>query len=150
MRDGTSIEIDLPKKLQDREYRKRYFLAEASVRIAKQLIALRKKRHLNQKQVAELVGTHQPAISRAERADYHNWSFNTLRGIADALDARIRVVIEPSEEILREYEPNFPREIEDSEPPLGDAAKAAASAANSNQDQDQIRRIVRADIRPSQ
>jgi transcriptional regulator with XRE-family HTH domain len=150
MSDGTSIEIELPKKLQNREYRRRYFLAEASARIAEQLIALRKKRHLNQKQVAELVGTHQPAISRAERADYHSWSFKTLRGIADALDARIRVVIEPAEETLREYEPNFRTEREGYQTPLGDAAKAGVRAAEVNQDQDQIRRIVRADTRLSQ
>jgi transcriptional regulator with XRE-family HTH domain len=150
MSDGTSIEIDLPKKLQDREYRRRYFLAEASARIAEQLMALRKKRHLNQKQVAELLGTHQPAISRAERADYHSWSFKTLRCIADALDARIQVFIEPSEEILQEYAPNFRRESEDYETPLGDAAKAGVSSAKLQQDQGETRRIVRADTRPSQ
>jgi len=121
-----SIEIDLPKKLKDREYRKMYFLAEASARIAEQLIALRKRRQLNQKQVAELVGTHQPAISRSEKADYHSWSFNTLRGIADALDARIRVLIEPSEDVLQEYE----KKNEADDGLLnGDAIKAAAEGA---------------------
>jgi transcriptional regulator with XRE-family HTH domain len=153
MSDVTSIDIDLRKKLQDKEYRKRYFLAEASARIAEQLLALRKKRQLNQKQVAELVGTRQPAISRAERADYHNWSFNTLRGIADALDARIRVIIEPSEEIMHEYEPTSPSGKEESEL-LGDAAKAAADAARQtydwSQDQDRNHRIVTTDTRPLQ
>ena len=98
------IDVGLPEKMKDKEYRKRYFLAEASAHIAAQLIALRKRRNLNQKQVADLIGTGQPAISRAEKADYQNWSFNTLRGIADALNARIRVVIQPSEDVLHEYE----------------------------------------------
>jgi transcriptional regulator with XRE-family HTH domain len=150
MSDVTSIDLDLPKKLQDREYRKRFFLAEASARIAEQIIVLRRKRGLNQKQVAELVGTRQPAISRAESADYHNWSFNTLRGIADALDARIKVLIEPSEEIVHEYDRNSPKGADDSEP-LGDAAKAAADDArqiyNRSQDQDRSRRIVTVDDR---
>jgi transcriptional regulator with XRE-family HTH domain len=99
-----SIDLKLPEKLQDRSYRKRFFLAEASSKIAAQLIALRRRRGKSQKQVAELVHTQQPAISRLERADYQNWSFSSLRMIADELDARIRVVIEPSEDILKEYE----------------------------------------------
>jgi transcriptional regulator with XRE-family HTH domain len=98
------VELKLPEKLKNREYRRKFFLAEASARIAAQLIALRKRRGLNQKQVAELTNTRQPAISRAEQSDYQNWSFNTLRAITDALDARIRVVIEPSEDVLREYD----------------------------------------------
>jgi transcriptional regulator with XRE-family HTH domain len=119
-----SIDIGLPQKLKDHEYRKGYFLAEASARIAEQLTALRKRRQLNQKQVAELVGTHQPAISRAEKADYHSWSFNTLRGIADALDARIRVIIEPSEDVLHEYEDKADDDVLN-----GDAVKAAEEAS---------------------
>ncbi len=31
----------------------------------------------------------QPRISKVERADYENWSFNTLRRLAEAMDARI-------------------------------------------------------------
>lgn len=61
-------------------------------------------RGLTQADLAKEAGTKQPAISRCERADYQNWSFNTLRSIADALDARIRVIIEPAEVVLREYE----------------------------------------------
>ena len=40
-----------------------------------------------------------------ERADYRNWSFNTLRRLAEAMDARIRVLIEPAEDVLHEYDP---------------------------------------------
>jgi transcriptional regulator with XRE-family HTH domain len=97
------IDLNLAEKLQDRSYRQQFFLAEASALIAEKLIALRKRRGLDQAQLAALIGTKQPAISRVEQADYQNWSFNTLRKIADALDARIRVVIEPAEDILREY-----------------------------------------------
>ncbi len=101
---AQSIDLKLSEKLRDQNYRKKFFLAEASARIASQLIALRKKRGLSQGELAEAIGTKQPAISRVERAGYQNWSFNTLRSIADVLDARIRVVIESSEDILCEYE----------------------------------------------
>jgi transcriptional regulator with XRE-family HTH domain len=100
-----SINLNLSKKLRDnREYRQAFFLAESSALIAKQLIELRKRRGLHQSQVAEALETGQPAISRVERADYRNWSFNTLRRLADAMDARLRVIIEPSEDVLGEYE----------------------------------------------
>jgi transcriptional regulator with XRE-family HTH domain len=98
-----SIDLNLEEKLRDRSYRQKFFLAESSARIAAQLIALRKLRGLSQKEVADIIGTQQPAISRAEQADYQNWSFATLRGIADALDARLRVLIEPSEDVTKEY-----------------------------------------------
>lgn len=98
------IDLNLSDKLQDREYRQKFFLAEASADIARQLIALRKRRNLDQGQLAAMVGTQQPAISRIEKADYQNWSFNTLRKIAGAEDARIRVIIEPAEDVLPEYE----------------------------------------------
>lgn len=98
------IELNLTEKLRDFEYRQQFFLAESSADIAKQLIALRKRRGLDQGELAKRVGTQQPAISRIEKADYQNWSFNTLRKIAVAEDARIRVIIEPAEDVLKEYE----------------------------------------------
>jgi transcriptional regulator with XRE-family HTH domain len=108
-----SIDLELPRKLRDREYRRRFFLSESSARIAKQLIELRKRRGLNQTDLAKLADTGQPAISRAERADYCNWSFNTLRKLAEAMDARIRVLIEAAEDVLPEYEAeaNMPRQL---------------------------------------
>ncbi len=99
-----SIDLNLPEKLRDRAYRLKFFWAETSAKIAAQLIALRKRRGLNQTQVAELVGTKQPAISRAEQADYQHWNVKTLRSYAEALDARVRVLIEPSEDVIHEYE----------------------------------------------
>src|ERR1700730_1876171 len=98
------IDLNLAQKLRNTEYRQKFFLAESSAHIAEQLIALRKRRGLDQAQLAEMIGTKQPAISRVEKADYQNWSFNTLWKIADAEDARIRVSIQPAEDVLKEYE----------------------------------------------
>jgi transcriptional regulator with XRE-family HTH domain len=98
------IELDLVRKLRDPEYRKRFFLVEASADIARQLIELRKRRRYSQRELADRAGMKQPAISRVERANYQNWSFNTLRRLVEAMDARLRVIIEPWEDILPEYE----------------------------------------------
>jgi transcriptional regulator with XRE-family HTH domain len=100
-----SIDLDIVERLRDDvEFRQAYFLAESSGMIARQLIKLRKRRGLSQTEIAEQLDTRQPAISRVESADYRNWSFNTLRRLAEAMDARLRVIIEPSEDILSEYE----------------------------------------------
>jgi transcriptional regulator with XRE-family HTH domain len=100
-----SIDLDIAERLRDdAEFRQAYFLAESSGMIARQLIRLRKRRGLSQTEVAKQLDTRQPAISRVESADYRNWSFNTLRRLAEAMDARLRVIIEPSEDILSEYE----------------------------------------------
>ena len=90
--------------MQNEEYRRKFFLAEASAEIARQLVRLRRRRKLSQKQLADKAGMAQPRISMVERADYENWSFNTLRRLADAMDARLRVLIEPAEDVLFEYQ----------------------------------------------
>jgi transcriptional regulator with XRE-family HTH domain len=119
-----SIDLNLPEKLRDREYRQKFFLVECSAEIAAQLIALRKRRDLNQGDVAELIDTQQPAISRYEKADYLSRSFSILQKIADVLDARIRVLIEPSEDILHEYS----EEETSAHPQSSDAGMAAQQA----------------------
>jgi transcriptional regulator with XRE-family HTH domain len=102
---GHHIDLDLLRKLrEDPGYRQQFFLAESSAEIAEQLIALRKRRGRTQAQVADATGTKQPAISRAEQADYQNHNLNTLRSIAQTLDARVRVLIQPYEDVLVEYE----------------------------------------------
>ena len=98
-----SIDLNIAEKMQKPEYRRKFFIAETSAEIARQLVRLRKRRKLSQKQLAEKAGMVQPRISKVERADYENWSFNTLRRLAEAMDARIRVLIEPAEDILFEY-----------------------------------------------
>jgi transcriptional regulator with XRE-family HTH domain len=100
-----SIDLNVSEKLKrDPEFRQRFFVAESSAEIAHQLIALRKRRGLSQAQLAEKLGTQQPAISRVESADYRNWSYNTLRKEAEVLDARLRVLIQAAEDVLIEYE----------------------------------------------
>ena len=105
-----------------------FFGENDPAKIAAALIHLRKRRGLNQKQVAEITRTKQPAISRAEQADYQNWNLNTLRSIADALDARVRVLIEPSEDIIREYDDAnaSPQPEEAVELPASDASLLAS------------------------
>src|SRR5687767_13215851 len=51
--------------------------------LGRQIRALREAKHLSQAQLAKALGTHAPAISRIEDADYDGHSLRILRKIAD-------------------------------------------------------------------
>ena len=63
--------------------------------MALQIIALRKKAGLSQKELARLLKTSQQQISRLESSGYEGHSLSMLRRFAEALHARVRVVFEP-------------------------------------------------------
>jgi transcriptional regulator with XRE-family HTH domain len=57
---------------------------------------------LSQKEVAKLLGTSQQQVSRLESASYDGHSLKTLRRLAKALNAKVKVVFEPlHEEIMQ-------------------------------------------------
>lgn len=130
---AASINLNLVEKLtHDPGFRQEFFWAETSASIAADLVALRKRRGLNQTQLAKKVGTKQPAISRIEQADYQNRNLNTLRVVVDALGGRLRVVIEPYEDVLQEYEDRKEEavEAEEVEEASGTAKNQALAGAN--------------------
>jgi transcriptional regulator with XRE-family HTH domain len=59
----------------------------------RQLIDLRRRKGLSQRQLAKLVGTHQPSISRLEAGRISSITF--LQKVADALDANIEIHFVP-------------------------------------------------------
>lgn len=100
-----TINLNISAQLKsDPEFRKAYFRARSRNEIAAQLIDLRKRRKLTQKDIARITHTGQPSISRLEKADYASWNNQTLERIAEALDARWRHVLEPVEDVIRQYE----------------------------------------------
>lgn len=64
--------------------------------IAFQIIALREKTGLTQKQLADLVGTKQSNIARLESADYTGYTLKTLEKVTRALKSRLEIRIVPS------------------------------------------------------
>ncbi len=65
--------------------------------IARQVYNLRTRANLSQKELADLVGTTQSAISRLEDADYDGHSLTMLRRIAAALNQRVQVRFVPND-----------------------------------------------------
>jgi ribosome-binding protein aMBF1 (putative translation factor) len=63
--------------------------------VAFQIINIREKAGLTQKQLAELVGTKQSNIARIESAEYTGYTFKTLEKVTKALQARLEIRIIP-------------------------------------------------------
>lgn len=66
-----------------------------SARVARMIYDLRTSANLNQKQLAELVGTTQSVISRLEDSDYDGHSLSMLERITSKLGQNIRVISVP-------------------------------------------------------
>src|ERR1700719_2373143 len=98
------IKINLSEKLKNKAYRVKFFRGRAQDEIAFQLRAARRKRKLTQPKLEKLSGMKQSAISRLEQASYPHWNFQSLLRLADAMDMRVRVVLDYAEDVIREYE----------------------------------------------
>ena len=96
----SKVKLGLGDQLKHRDFRSRFFRTLAQESIASQLRYMREKRGMRQADLALAADTKQPVISRLEQAGYAGWTFGTLMKLGDALDARVSVVIEPSEEAI--------------------------------------------------
>ena len=67
--------------------------------LAEQVIALRRQRGLTQAELAERIGTKQPAVARIEAANA-NVGLDTVRSLAVALDAVVSIAMRPAEAFL--------------------------------------------------
>jgi predicted XRE-type DNA-binding protein len=68
-----------------------------NIGIAEQVYNLRMQAGLSQKELADLVGTTQSAISRLEDADYTGHSLTMLRKVAAALNQHVEVRFAPND-----------------------------------------------------
>jgi len=69
---------------------------DISFHVAEHAVRLRRRRGLSQADVAEVMGTSQPAVARMESGD-ENITLKTLKRLVAALDGRIQFSIQPKE-----------------------------------------------------
>jgi len=82
------------QRLMDPEVRREYEALEPEFRLIRSILLLRNQMNISQMQLAKLAGMKQPAISRLERGD-SNITINTLRRVADALNADLDISLKP-------------------------------------------------------
>ena len=88
MATWKKIKINL---LKDKESKRLYDALELEYKIISDLIVLRNKKKLSQKELAVKMKTSQSALSRFESGIIENPSLNFLKKIAVALDTKLSV-----------------------------------------------------------
>ena len=91
----TTFDRYLAEQLRDPEFAARFARAGEAWDVALQIAALRQRAGLSQKELAKRLKTSQQQVSRLESPGYEGHSLSTLRRIASALDAQVRVVFQP-------------------------------------------------------
>lgn len=105
----SSYRKQLKKEFKDKEYRDAYAEDYLHTKIASQIKVIREQRELTQKELAEMIGTKQPGVTRLENVNYASWNISTLKKIAAALGCWLNVSFEPFGTLLDEDE-SFSRE----------------------------------------
>jgi transcriptional regulator with XRE-family HTH domain len=93
----TNFDRYLEEQLKDPDFAARFQRAGEAWDVALQLTALRERAGLSQAQLAALLKTSQQQISRLESPGYEGHSLSMLRRVAKALNARVRVTLEPAD-----------------------------------------------------
>jgi transcriptional regulator with XRE-family HTH domain len=91
----TNFDCYLEEQLKDPAFAARFKQAGEAWDVALQIAALRQQAGLSQQDLAKLLKTSQQQISRLESPGYEGHSLSTLRRVAEALNARVRIVFEP-------------------------------------------------------
>ena len=94
----TNFDLYLEEQLKDPVFAERFEEAGEAWDVALQLVALREKAGLSQKELARKLKTSQQQISRLESPAYEGHSLSMLRRVAKVLSAKVRVVLEPEGE----------------------------------------------------
>jgi transcriptional regulator with XRE-family HTH domain len=101
----TNFDRYLDAQLRDPVFAERFRKAGEAWDVALQLAALRQKAGLSQRDLARRLGTSQQHVSRLESPGYAGHSLASLRRLAEALDAELRVTLEPRKSPSRAAEP---------------------------------------------
>jgi transcriptional regulator with XRE-family HTH domain len=91
----TNFDKYLAGQLKDPDFAERFEKAGDAWGVALQIAALREQAGLSQKDLARKLKTSQQQISRLESPSYEGHSLSTLRRVAAALGATVRLVFEP-------------------------------------------------------
>ena len=99
---GRTLKQHIGEKMKNPEFRKAWQDLDAEFSILESVIKARKKARLTQQELAERIGTKQPALSRLEKGGFEKANIETLRKIANALNYKLIVRFEPKK--VRKWE----------------------------------------------
>lgn len=99
----------LEKKMKNPAFRKEWDTHEEEFELAKEIIRLRIKAGMTQKDLARRIHTSQPSIARLESGGYRNVSLSFLRRIGGALGVspQIRFQDVAKQSVVKEKRPKY-------------------------------------------
>ncbi len=92
---GRTVQEHIAEQMKDYKFKKAWHDLDSESELLESLLKAREKAGLTQEELAEKIGTKQPALSRLERGGFKKASVETLRKIADVLDARLVIKLQP-------------------------------------------------------
>lgn len=92
---ARTLQDYIAQQMQKPGFKKAWHELDSEFELLESMLALRERAGMSQQRLAEKIGTQQPALSRLERGGFKKASLETLSKIADALDARLVVRLEP-------------------------------------------------------
>jgi len=98
----NDFESFVKEQLARPEVAREYYRLAPFYRLANQLLLLRKKRGLNQQELAAKADTTQAVVSRLENASV-KCSLETIVRLAEAMDAIVEVQLKPLEELSSDH-----------------------------------------------
>jgi transcriptional regulator with XRE-family HTH domain len=111
MKKKIKFDFYLEEQLKDPGVVQKFITSGQAWDIAIQLVSLRKKAGLSQKELAKRVRTSQQQISRLESPFYEGHSLSMLRRVAEVLGAAVHVEIQqendPSQWVVAEGKPSY-------------------------------------------
>jgi transcriptional regulator with XRE-family HTH domain len=98
MKRPTNFDRTFEERIKNPDFTDKFRRAGKAWDLAIQLVSLRKKAGLSQKELAKRVGTSQQQISRLESPSYEGHSLSMLRRVAEVLGGTVRVEIQHKKE----------------------------------------------------
>jgi len=98
MKRPTNFDRTFEERIKNPDFTDKFRKAGKARDLAIQLVSLRRKVGLSQKELAKRVGTSQQQISRLESPSYEGHSLSMLRRVAEVLGGTVRVEIQHKKE----------------------------------------------------
>jgi ribosome-binding protein aMBF1 (putative translation factor) len=91
---GRTLKEYIAGQMKDPAFKKAWHELDTEFGLIESMIKAREKSGVSQAELAKRIGTKQPAIARWERGGFKKATVETLKKIADALDARLIVKLQ--------------------------------------------------------
>lgn len=92
---GRTLKEHIAEKMASPVFKKAWHDLDTEFGLLESMIKARERAGLTQTELARRIGTKQPALSRLERGGFKKASVETLKKIANALDMKLIVKLQP-------------------------------------------------------